>query len=110
MSMLARLDPKRSPTARFGVPMRTAERSVANSGSEVAAASITAPVHIRPSPVRSAIASAERVRSEPAPTTTVALAANARMYESMLVECFQLGVVSRLLIQTGWECELAFGL
>ena len=56
--MFARVEPNRSPIPMSGVPSAAALTSVVNSGSEVAADSRIVPIHRRPSPVASAIASA----------------------------------------------------
>ena len=57
--MFAMLLPNRSPAARSGAPMRTAEMSVVSSGSDVATARKIEPTHSPPSRVRQEMAPAE---------------------------------------------------
>ena len=85
MSKLNRLLPIKSPTARSAIPIRTALMSTVNSGSDVAPARRTLPTNSRPKPVKSAIASAYRVRNVPATMMTAAAPKNCRIAPDMNV-------------------------
>ena len=75
--MFASVEPNRSPTPMSILPSSAALTSVVSSGKEVLAASSTVPIHTRPSPVASAIASACFASRAAAKNTATASATNA---------------------------------
>jgi len=79
MKRLARLLPMRSPTARSGIPARTALMSTEISGREVAPARKMLPTSKRPSFVSSAMESEALARNVPARTITPAEMTNCKI-------------------------------
>ena len=72
ISRFIRLLPRRSPAARSTKPERIAAISTDNSGSDVTPAKSKLPTRSRPSPVASAIRSADRASNDPAIATAPA--------------------------------------